>query len=192
MINVTCPIFLAKILVQLNDHKSKESSMVQELCYKCCKLSGYYSSKNDLTTMKKLYLIALCFLLSSSEVVMAQDKQVKMHQVVMQLNTADTAVWTSMLGNIRNFQKVWPGNVKIEVVVHGKALNFLVASKSHLVADVEAMTKLGVVFNACENTMNKYGIKKEMLISSVSSVPSGVAELVIKQEEGWSYLKTGY
>ena len=142
--------------------------------------------------MKNLYLIALLFLLSASEVATAQDKQVKMHQVVMQLNTADTAVWSSMLGNIRNFQKVWPGNVKIEVVVHGKALNFLVASKSHLVADVEAMTKLGVVFNACENTMNKYGIKKEMLIPSASSVPSGVAELVVKQEEGWSYLKTGY
>ena len=142
--------------------------------------------------MKNLYIITLLFLLSASVVATAQDKQVKMHQVVMQLNSADTAVWSSMLGNIRNFQKVWPGNVKIEVVVHGKALNFLVASKSHLVADVEAMTKLGVVFNACENTMNKYGIKKEMLIPSVSSVPSGVAELVLKQEEGWSYLKTGY
>ena len=142
--------------------------------------------------MKNLYLIAMLFLLSTSVVATAQDKQVKLHQVVMQLNTADTAVWSSMLGNIRNFQKVWPGNVKIEVVVHGKALNFLVASKFHLVADVEAMTKLGVVFNACENTMNKYGIKREMLIPSASSVPSGVAELVVKQEEGWSYLKTGY
>ncbi len=121
----------------------------------------------------------------------AQDQN-KIHKVVMQLNSADTAVWSGMLGNIRNFQKVWPGNVAIEVVVHGKALNFLVASKSHLAPDVEGMTKLGVVFNACENTMNKYGIKKEMLIPSVSSVPSGVAELVIKQEEGWSYLKTGY
>jgi hypothetical protein len=40
--------------------------------------------------------------------------------------------------------------------------------------------------------MNKYGIKKEMLIPTASSIPSGVAELVIKQEEGWSYLKTGY
>ena len=121
----------------------------------------------------------------------AQDQN-KIHKVVMQLNSADTAVWSGMLGNIRNFQKVWPGNVAIEVVVHGKALNFLVASKSHLVPDVEKMTKLGVVFNACENTMNKYGIKKEMLIPYVSSVPSGVAELVIKQEEGWSYIKTGY
>ena len=142
--------------------------------------------------MKYLHLIVLSLIICSSSVTKAQDKQVKLHQVVMQLNSADTAVWSGMLGNIRNFQKVWPGNVAIEVVVHGKALNFLVASKSHLVPDVEAMTKLGVVFNACENTMNKYGIKKEMLIPSVSSVPSGVAELVIKQEEGWSYLKTGY
>lgn len=142
--------------------------------------------------MKKLVLIALYTVFSSSAVVMAQAQQVKMHQVVMQLNTADTAVWSSTLGNIRNFQKIWPGKVAIEVVVHGKALNFLVADKSHLVSEIELMTKLGVIFNACENTMNKYGIRKEMLIPVVSSVPSGVAELVIKQEEGWSYLKTGF
>lgn len=116
----------------------------------------------------------------------------KIHKVVMQLNSADTATWSGVIGNIRNFQKEWPGKVQIEVVVHGKALNFLVASKSHLINDIETMTKKGVVFSACENTMNKYGIKKEMLIPSVSSVPSGVAELVIKQEEGWSYLKTGF
>jgi intracellular sulfur oxidation DsrE/DsrF family protein len=142
--------------------------------------------------MKHFHFIVLSLLICSSTVVKAQNKKIKLHQVVMQLNSADTAVWSSTLGNIRNLQKVWPGNVKIEVVVHGKALNFLVASKSHLVADVESMTKLGVVFNACENTMHKYGIIKEMLIATAGSVPSGVAELVIKQEEGWSYLKTGY
>ena len=142
--------------------------------------------------MKYLQLIALVLLLNITAVAVAQDKQSKMHQVVMQLNSADTAVWTSTLGNIRNFQKIWPGKVTIEVVVHGKALNFLVKEKSHLVSEIETMTKLGVIFNACENTMNKYGIRKDMLIPAVSSVPSGVAELVMKQEEGWSYLKTGY
>ena len=108
--------------------------------------------------MKHLHLIVLGILLNISAVVVAQDKQAKMHQVVMQLNSADTAVWNGMLGNIRNFQKVWPGNVSIEVVVHGKALNFLVTDKSHLVSEIEALTKLGVIFNACENTMNKYGM----------------------------------
>lgn len=142
--------------------------------------------------MKNIHLIALFIALTLSTVAVAQDKKVKMHQVVMQLNTADTAVWSSVLGNIRNFQKIWPGKVEIEVVVHGKALNFLVAEKSHLVSEIEAMTKLGVIFNACENTMNKYGIKKEMLIPVVGSVPSGVAELILKQEEGWGYLKSGF
>ena len=61
--------------------------------------------------MKYLPLILLGLIISSSTVAVAQEKQVKMHQVVMQLNSADTAVWSGMLGNIRNFQKVWPGNV---------------------------------------------------------------------------------
>lgn len=113
------------------------------------------------------------------------------HKVVIQLNTADTAAWGGVIGNIKNLSKVWPGNIKIEVVVHGKALDFLVAAKSHLVTDIDQLAKKGVVFNACENTMGKYGITKQMLIPSVFTVPSGVAEIILKQEEGWSYLRAG-
>ena len=113
------------------------------------------------------------------------------HKVVIQLNTADTAAWRGVIGNIKNLSKVWPGNIKFEVVVHGKALDFLVAAKSHLVTDIDQLAKKGVVFNACENTMGKYGITKQMLIPSVFSVPSGVAEIILKQEEGWSYLRAG-
>ncbi len=79
--------------------------------------------------MKFLHLIVLGLLICLGTEVKAQDKKVNLHQVVMQLNSADTTVWGGIIGNIRNFQKVWPGNVVIEVVVHGKALNFLVASK---------------------------------------------------------------
>jgi intracellular sulfur oxidation DsrE/DsrF family protein len=113
------------------------------------------------------------------------------HKVVIQLNTADTAAWSGVIGNIKNLSKVWPGNIKFEVVVHGKALDFLVAAKSHLVTDIDQLAKKGVVFNACENTMGKHGITKQMLIPSVFSVPSGVAEIILKQEEGWSYLRAG-
>jgi intracellular sulfur oxidation DsrE/DsrF family protein len=113
------------------------------------------------------------------------------HKVVIQLNTSDTAAWSGVIGNIKKLSKVWPGNIKIEVVVHGKALDFLVAAKSHLVTDIDQLAKKGVVFNACENTMGKHGITKQMLIPSVFSVPSGVAEIILKQEEGWSYLRAG-
>jgi intracellular sulfur oxidation DsrE/DsrF family protein len=68
-------------------------------------------------------------------------------------------------------------------------LNLLVASKTHLSNDVNDLTKEGVVFVACENSMKKYNINKADLLSAALTIPSGVAELVLKQEQGWSYLK---
>jgi intracellular sulfur oxidation DsrE/DsrF family protein len=142
--------------------------------------------------MNKLSSFLVIMLIFVSAQLKAQNNvSEKVHHVVMQLNTADTAAWSSVLGNIKNFQKIWPGKVEVEVVVHGKALNFLVASKSHLVEDIENLSKKGVQFSACENTMNKYGITKAMLLSSAKTVPSGVAELILKQEAGWGYLKAG-
>ena len=142
--------------------------------------------------MNKLSSFLVIMLIFVSAQLKAQNNvSEKVHHVVMQLNTADTATWSSVLGNIKNFQKIWPGKVEVEVVVHGKALNFLVASKSHLIEDIENLSKKGVQFSACENTMNKYGITKAMLLSSAKTVPSGVAELILKQEAGWGYLKAG-
>ncbi len=142
--------------------------------------------------MNKLSSFLVIMLIFVSAQLQAQNNvSEKVHHVVMQLNTADTAAWSSVLGNIKNFQKIWPGKVEVEVVVHGKALNFLVASKSHLVEDIETLSKKGVQFSACENTMNKYGITKAMLLSSAKTVPSGVVELILKQEAGWGYLKAG-
>ena len=83
-----------------------------------------------------------------------------------------------------NFSKL---NLTFEKIPDGREIVFDMAREV-----CNKRGNLGVIFNACENTMNKYGIRKDMLIPSVSSVPSGVAELVMKQEEGWSYLKTGY
>jgi intracellular sulfur oxidation DsrE/DsrF family protein len=40
--------------------------------------------------------------------------------------------------------------------------------------------------------MGKYGITKQMLIPAVFTVPSGVGEVILKQEQGWSYLRAGY
>jgi len=111
------------------------------------------------------------------------------HKVVIQLNTADTAAWSSTIGNIKNLQKVWPTNLLVEVVVHGKGLDLLVKNKTHLENEVTALTKEGIVFSACENSMRKHNITKSDLIQVANTVPSGVAELVIKQELGWSYLK---
>jgi intracellular sulfur oxidation DsrE/DsrF family protein len=140
------------------------------------------------------YSFSLLFLLLTvmfSNQVLAQDDNRKPHKVVVQMNTADTTAWSATIGNIRNLQKVWPNNIQVELVVHGKALDFLVKDKTHLASDIIAMSKEGVVFAACENSMRKHHIEKSQLLIQAITVPSGVAELVLKQEDGWSYLKSG-
>lgn len=117
--------------------------------------------------------------------------QVKIHNVVIQLNTADTASWSSVIGNIKNIQKVWPNNLNMEVVVHGKAIEFLVKEKTYFANDIQMLSLQGIKFNACENTMRKHSITADMLLKVAGIVPSGVAEVIMKQEQGWSYLKSG-
>jgi uncharacterized protein len=133
-----------------------------------------------------LSLVAVFFSTSLS----AQNTEVK-HKVVVQLNTADTTAWSSTIGNIKNLQKLWPGNLVVEVVIHGKALGLLVAAKTHLANEVIELSKANVQFLACENSMRKYHIDKSELLTIANTIPSGVAELILKQEAGWSYLKAG-
>ena len=146
----------------------------------------------EIISMKKMmrFLILgflVSFICSSTK---AQNTEVK-HKVVIQLNTVDTAAWSSTIGNIKNLQKLWPGNLVVEVVVHGKALGLLVAAKTHLANEVTELSKANVQFLACENSMRKYHIDKSELLTIAFTVPSGVAELILKQESGWSYLKAG-
>ena len=136
-------------------------------------------------TISILFLSVMALLFTNS--IHAQN--IKEHKVVIQLNTADTASWSSTIGNIRNLQKIWPNNISIEVVAHGKGLDLIVANKTHLANDVNALSKEGVVFAACENSMRKHNVTKADLLPVAITVPSGVAEVILKQEQGWAYLK---
>jgi intracellular sulfur oxidation DsrE/DsrF family protein len=39
--------------------------------------------------------------------------------------------------------------------------------------------------------MRKYKIEKAELLVEANTVPSGVVEVILKQEQGWRYLKAG-
>ncbi|MBA3883868.1 MAG: hypothetical protein H0X73_14470, partial [Chthoniobacterales bacterium] len=49
----------------------------------------------------------------------------------------------------------------------------------------------GVVFSACENMMKKKNVTKEQLLPFATTTDSGIAEVIRKQEAGWSYIKSG-
>jgi intracellular sulfur oxidation DsrE/DsrF family protein len=46
-----------------------------------------------------------------------------------------------------------------------------------------------VVVAACENTLEMKGIGRDRLAAGVVTVPSGIGELVRKQQQGWAYVR---
>lgn len=140
--------------------------------------------------MKNLILIFLTLITMTSS--NAQSKRAKVnqkHKVVFQMSSNDPQSQKSLVNNIQNIKKAWGGKVAIEVVALGQGIELVMTEKSAVAQDVTKMIKTGVIFVACENTIAKKNITKAELIENVGTVPSGVAEIIIKQEQGWSYIK---
>jgi uncharacterized protein len=77
------------------------------------------------------------------------------------------------------------------VVAHGKGLGLLRTTNTAMAERLKTISDAGVTLSACENTMRRLNVKKEDLLPFAVTVDSGVAEVVRKQEAGWSYIKAG-
>lgn len=113
------------------------------------------------------------------------------HRVVFQVTAAGEEHWESVLGNVENLREAFgPGSSEVEVVGHSKGLGMLMATNKGLADRMKKLADDGVVFAACENTMKKKNVTKDQLLPFVTTVDSGVAEVVRRQEQGWAYIKT--
>lgn len=121
----------------------------------------------------------------------AEPRKFPSHRVVFELTSDEAQAWDAVLNNVENVQKAL-GQTTLEVVVHGKGLGMLTAAKSGAHSErMKQNANRGVVFAACENTMKRQHVKKEELVAFAKTVDSGVAEIVRKQEAGWSYVRSG-
>lgn len=82
------------------------------------------------------------------------------------------------------------GTTEIDVVTHGKGLGLLKTNEA-MRERLQSISAAGVGFSVCENTMRRLKLKKEDLALFARTVDSGVAEVVRRQEAGWSYIKSG-
>lgn len=101
--------------------------------------------------------------------------------------------WNTLIGNLKNVVKRMKEinfEYSLEVVIMGTAINGI-KKLSDIVEkdDLEELINQKVVFSVCNNTMKKYNVKKDELYDFVQIVPAGVVELVLKQQEGYSYIK---
>ena len=114
------------------------------------------------------------------------------HRVVIQLSSNDTLAWKGLMNNIKNLKNGWGDSVVIEVVVHGPGIDFLTKGKTTQQERITFFKSKGVVFVGCENTLTERKIQKENIIPEAGFVKMGVGEIILKQEEGWSYIKAGF
>ena len=142
----------------------------------------------------KIILAAICFLSIGFNQVNAQNAQSadRLHKVVIQLTSGDTLAWKGVLKNINHLFDTWGDKVQIELVAHGHGVDFLVNGKTTQQSRITELGKKGVQFRACENSLKDRKLTKQDVIGAATTVPSGVAEVVMKEEEGWSYLKAGF
>ena len=109
----------------------------------------------------------------------------------MQVTEGDSLTQLAVIGQVRNIRKQLPG-AQIEVVCHANSLDMLLKSGSKVASHIAELTAQNVLFSACENTMARKKATHEDLVPGVETVPSGLVEIILKQEAGWSYIKGGH
>ncbi len=110
-------------------------------------------------------------------------------KVVIQVSESDPAKWNLVLNNAANLQKdVGKANIEVEIVAFGPGIGMLKA-ESEVGNRIQEATEAGVAVMACQNTMNKQKLKKEDMLGTVGYVPSGVVEIMKKQQQGYAYLR---
>ena len=135
--------------------------------------------------MRKNILLAMILILTIASV----NAQ---HRVIMQIASNDTATWKGLMNNIKNLKSAWADSIMIEVVAHGPGLDLFTKDKTNQLDKILYYKKMGVDFRACESAMAERKIPKEAIIPEVGFVKMAVKELILRQEEGWSYIKAGF
>jgi intracellular sulfur oxidation DsrE/DsrF family protein len=140
--------------------------------------------------MKKTILTMLALMLVVVFAAISQTPPAHKHQVVFQMNVDNPDSWNQLFANIQNIQMVFGADkIQIEVVAYGKGLSLLLKTNSAYEERMKKAIASGVVLDACQNSMRIRKVTTEDLFPFASQVDSGVAELIRKQEAGWSYIK---
>lgn len=122
---------------------------------------------------------------------MSQSNSAK-HHVVMEITSNDTLAWKGLMNNIEHIKETWGDSVQVEVVAHGPGIEILAKAKTTQQKRIAGFKQMGVLFEACNNSMKARKLAPGDIVPESGIVPSGVVEVILKQEQGWSYLKSGF
>jgi uncharacterized protein len=110
-------------------------------------------------------------------------------RLVIQVSDADTGKWNLALNNAKNVQQAFGADkVDIEIVTYGPGIGML-KMDSVIANRIDESKKAGIEIVACQNTMKNMKLTNDDMLPNTSYVPSGVVELIKKQQEGYAYIR---
>jgi len=142
--------------------------------------------------MKYFNILAAAFALSLSMTsfnATASEAAATKEKVVIQVSDADTGKWNLALNNAKNVQTAFGADkVDIEIVAYGPGIGMLKMDSvvGNRVADAK---KEGIAIVACQNTMKAMKLTDADMLTNTSYVPSGVVEIIKKQQHGYAYIR---
>lgn len=130
-------------------------------------------------------LIVFLFMLMSG-IIVAQQEPIK---VVFDVTSANPDVHRTAAKHLRLMAEAYPDS-QFEMVIYSGAIK-MVDRKASVAGETlaEMVKRSNVSVVVCEQTMKRHKMVNDDLIPGVGSVPDGIFEIVMKQKEGWGYIK---
>ena len=120
----------------------------------------------------------------------AAQAQPAKNRALFQVTDNDPARWNLILNNMANLRDgVGSEGAEIELVAYGPGLLMLKADSPVKERLAEAL-KSGVKINACQQTMRGMKFVPADMVPEIGYVPSGVVEVMRKQQQGWAYIRS--
>lgn len=114
------------------------------------------------------------------------------YKVVFDLTTDDPADQTAVLRWLREVAAASPQS-EMEVVMYGRGLGLVMPERSTKTDEVkQAIGSPHVSFKVCEIAMKNNQLDKSMFVAGTQTVPDGIHELTMKQQENWGYIKVSH
>ena len=111
------------------------------------------------------------------------------YNVVFDITSKDTVVHQMVVRWVKGILASYP-EANIEVVFYAKSLDMVTSGKSVVADDVIKLATLkNVSFKVCEGAMKNNSVDKSQLLPGVATVPDGIYEIILRQHDGWGYIK---
>jgi len=111
------------------------------------------------------------------------------YRVAFDLTSRDTLEQKAVLRWLREVGGSSP-EAQMEVVMYGKGFELVMPERSPYLADVQnAMKNPNVKFKVCAIALRNNNVAASQLLPGVETVPDGIHELVMKQQDHWGYIK---